>query len=125
MKTIARAKLLNTTLSAALAVLYLGCASPTVVQPDPAAAAAAEFLRACSHEHWDKAGRLYLGTIPDGVRQRFGGVELLDVGKSFERPRQYSGRFVPYKVRFRTETVVKRQLAMKGGPGGWRVDGGL
>ena len=63
--------------------------------------------------------------MPDGVKQRFGGIALLGVGKSVERPRQYSGRFVPYKVRFKTGTVIKRRLAMKLSPAGWRVDGGL
>jgi hypothetical protein len=125
MKTIARTNLLKTTLSAALVALCFGCASPTGGQPDPAAAAGEEYLRACSQEDWDKAGRLYLGTIPPAVKERFGGAELLAVGKSFERPRQYDGRFVPYQVRFKTGTVIKRQLAMKLSPTGWRVDGGL
>ena len=125
MKTITLSSLLNVTLSAVLVALCFGCASPTVVQPDPAAAAGKEFLQACSQEQWTQAGQFYLGAIPDGVKERLGGIELLYVGKSFERPRQYSGRFVPYKVRFKTGTVVKRRLAMKPGPAGWRVDGGL
>ena len=110
---------------AALLSLGLGCAVPEVPQPDPAAAAATVFLQACSEQKWEEAGRLYPGTIPDGVKQRVGGLQLLHVGTSFERPRQYDGRFVPYKVRLTTGAVVQKRLAMKSGPAGWWVDGGL
>lgn len=124
-KTIDRTNFLKKCLSSALLALSFGCASPTGVPPDPAAAAGAEFLRACSQEDWDTAEQLYLGILPQAAKERFGSAELLHVGRSFERPRQYDGRFVPYKVRFKTGAVVNRRLTMKPGPAGWQVDGGL
>jgi hypothetical protein len=109
----------------ALLSLCFGCAVPEVPQPDPAAAAATAFLQGCSERKWEEAERLYLGAIPEAVKDRFGGLQLLDIGTSFERPRQYDGRFVPYTVRLTTGAVIKKRLAMKAGPAGWWVDGGL
>jgi hypothetical protein len=124
-KTIDRAHFLKTSLSAALLAFCFGCASPTGVPADPAAAAGGEFLRACSQEDWDKVEQFYLGILPQTVKERFGSAELLHVGRSFERPRRYDGRFVPYKVRFKTGAVVNGRLSMKPSPAGWQVDGGL
>ena len=102
-----------------------GCATPEVPPSDPAATAAAAFLQACSESKWEEAERLCLGTIPEGVKERFGGLQVRQVGASFERLRAYDGRFVPYQVRLRTGAVIKKRLAMKTSPAGWYVDGGL
>jgi hypothetical protein len=109
----------------AVATSLLGCRTAPD-QPDGASEAGSRFLRACSEKDWGKAGQLCMDPLPDAVKERFGGIEVIRVGNSHARPHAYEGRFVPYKVRFPDGKVLKRELAMKADAGGkWLVDGGL
>ncbi len=106
-------------------VLCVGCKTIPVL-PDPAAEAGSAFLQACGQREWQKAGELYSQPVPETIKERFGGVEVVHVGQSYERVHEYSGRFVPCKVRFADGKVLKRTLAMKvDSAGNWFVDGGL
>ncbi len=111
--------------SVSLVTLALGCAG-VKTQPDPAAEAATEFLQACSQQNWDKASQLHLGAVSASLKEGYGGVEVLQVRKSYVRPAKYDGRFVPCKVRLADGKVLKRKLALKTDAAGkWLVDGGL
>ena len=56
----------------------------------------------------------------------FGGLTIVSVGESFTSA-AYSGRFVPYEIRFKSGGVKKHNLALKQDPKSarWYLDGGL
>ena len=88
--------------------------------------AARAFFEACAANDWDEAGK-FLSPITDQIKQYLGGLEIVSLGEAFSS-RAYGGRFVPYEIKLRQETGLKKHnLALrKDNPAGrWQVDGGL
>ena len=101
------------------------------------------FLAACSKEDWTEAAKFWWSdpknnrfpSIPDGVKQRYGGLEIISIGKPFkgrisiakfielqpESRNQFkstkgdfeaSSVFVPYEMRLKDGTIRKWQLSI-------------
>ena len=89
--------------------------------------AARTFFEACGREDWHEAGKFC--TMTGGLKEYLGGVEIIDVGKSFSSAITAMGGplFVPYEIKLKNGSVKKWNLALKkdGKTGRWYVDGGI
>ena len=119
------------------------------------------FLEAFSKEDWTEAARYWwsdphnknsIPSIPDGLKQGYGGLEIISLGKPFkarisiarllemqpESRNQFKGMppngdfespdvFVPYEIRLKTGTIRKWQLSIScdDPEHRWYFDGGL
>jgi hypothetical protein len=68
--------------------------------------AARAFFEACGRKDWDEAGK-FMSPITDNVKEGLGGVEIVSLGDSFTSA-AYGGRFVPYEIRLRGQTLNVR-----------------
>jgi RNA polymerase sigma factor (sigma-70 family) len=117
-------------------------------------------FEACSHEDWTEAAKcLWSGqrnnrfpSVPDGIKQHYGGLEIISIGKPFkarisiaklvelqpESRNQFKGRslngdieapgvFVPYEIRLKDGIIRKWQLSIRcdNPDHRWYYDGGM
>ncbi len=87
--------------------------------------AARAFFEACARQDWDEAGK-FMSPITDQTKEYLGGMEIVSIGTSFTSA-AYGGRFVPYEIKLRAQSVKKWNLAVRkdNAAGRWQVDGGL
>jgi outer membrane lipoprotein-sorting protein len=68
--------------------------------------AARAFLEACARKDWNEAGK-FMSPITDGVKQAYGGLEIVSLGESFTS-KAYGGRFVPYEIKLQPQVFNVR-----------------
>jgi len=91
------------------------------------------FFEACAKEDWEGAESVAPGYFEEPedaerLKARYGGLEVLELGKAFKKPkRKYPGFFVPYRIKFKDGDVNEHNIAVRNDfPGNkWRVDGGI
>lgn len=102
-------------------------AEDTGMRPEQFAKA---FFEACNQKDWTEFAKFYPYSFGDEVKNYFGGLQVISVGKPFwgwERSgEKYSGVFVPYEVRLKNGEVHKWRLAIqcRNSDKHWYVDGG-
>lgn len=94
----------------------------------PADEAARGFFEACGRGDWAEVEKFWPGVVPldDRMKEALDGVEVVSLGKPFNRP-GFAATFVPYEIRFKNGETKKFNLAVRrDNPAGrWMFDGGL
>jgi hypothetical protein len=94
----------------------------------PADEAARGFFEACGRGDWAEVEKFWPGVVPldDRMKEALDGVEVVSLGKPFNRP-GFAATFVPYEIRFKNGETKKFNLAIRrDNPAGrWMFDGGL
>ena len=75
--------------------------------------AATVFLDAWGNEDWEEALKFMGQTdVPQLLKDYYGGLEIIEIGEPFQSA-NYSGWFVPYKLRLKSGEMREHNLALR------------